>query len=149
MTTQTPDAVREARRIAADVLGLPPGLRSEYMDGKFDTGDHVRIALAALDSRAGDAGEGIRDRLLDDIHRVAGCHRGSDRAARIVDFIIARYHAAPAPAVDAVPAGEVGLLREALAAEAKDWRHSAYSRVTFAHMYDRLSAALSHGEGRK
>lgn len=58
MTTQTPDAVREARRIAANVLGLPPGLRSEYMNGKYDTGDHVRIALAALDSRAGDAGEG-------------------------------------------------------------------------------------------
>lgn len=59
------------------------------------------------------------------------------------------YVATPAPAVDAVPAGEVERLREALAAEAKDWRHNACSRVTFAHMYDRLSAALSHGEGRK
>ena len=101
MTTQTPDAVREARKIAADVLGLPPGLRSEYMDGKFDTGDHVRIVLAALDSRAGDAGEG-KARTTISGHTV-DCAWHVDQYPHECTCALAT----PVPAVDAVPAGEV------------------------------------------
>lgn len=136
MTTQTPDAVREARRIAANVLGLPPGLRSEYMNGKYDTGDHVRIALAALDSRAGDAGEGKELFLvslalskpfaggttysMSQSWRTGGTEQEAIDAAimfaakekpgfGVWNMLIARVplSATPAPAVDAVPAGEV------------------------------------------
>jgi hypothetical protein len=95
--------------------------------------------------------DSLRDRLeavRDERHFPADMLAAHDEMTDLLEEIAA-LSATPAPAVDAVPAGEVEWLREALAAEAKDWRHSAYSRVTFAHMYDRLSASLSHGEGRK
>jgi len=178
-TRQTPEAVREAQalEIARDLMV------KHFGPGKSNANPaswviEAMLTFAALDSRAGDAGEGeaanrVIYLLQGDNSRMAGALRScrdqfafyarehtaagksekaatNTRFAKIADdALTAIKPATPAPAVDAVPAGEVERLREALAAEAKDWRHSAYSRVTFAHMYDRLSAALSHGEGRK
>lgn len=194
MTTQTPDAVREARRIAANVLGLPPGLRSEYMNGKYDTGDHVRIALAALDSRAGDAGEGKELFLvslalskpfaggttysMSQSWRTGGTEQEAIDAAimfaakekpgfGVWNMLIARVplSATPAPAVDAVPAGEAE--RRAYLMTGR-WELDPEGKAPGIYMDDPeggdpiclcvvkrvyhpdlLSASLSHGEGRK
>lgn len=173
-TRQTPDAVREARRIAADVLALPPGLRSEYLDGKYDTGDHVRIALTALDSRAGDAGEEIENGYTADdavdfvFNRLASklglvdwqVVEGSEEWEGDVSATLHRLLidagiiddetgavatlATPAPAVDAVPAGEVV---ERLKETAEDLRKIGWHKDR-QNVLDAI-ASLSHGEGRK
>lgn len=166
---QTPDAVREA---AEEIVALPHFLDIGYAQ------DIARRILAALDSRAGDAGEIDNGYSADDavdfvFNRLAEklglaewqVVEGSEEwegdvsatlhrlliDAGIIDDetgVVATL-ATPAPAVDAVPAGEVERLVKQLSEEAGDWRHNAYTRVMLAQMHDRLSAALSHGEGRK
>jgi hypothetical protein len=135
--------------------------------------------LAALDSRAGDAGEEIENGYTADdavdfvFNRLASklglvdwqVVEGSEEWEGDVSATLHRLLidagiiddetgavatlATPAPAVDAVPAGEVERLVKQLSDEAGDWRHNTYTRVMLAQMRDRLSASLSHGEGRK
>ncbi|MGW8141909.1 hypothetical protein [Sphingomonas zeae] len=40
--------IARARQIAADTIGVSGSLRDDYLAGIFDSGDHVRIALASL-----------------------------------------------------------------------------------------------------
>jgi len=169
-TRQTPDAVREA---AEEIVALPHFLDIGYAQ------DIARRILAALDSRAGDAGEIDNGYSADDavdfvFNRLAEklglaewqVVEGSEEwegdvsatlhrlliDAGIIDDetgVVATL-ATPAPAVDAVPAGEVETNDRHLVALLR--REAAHSGVWFAdHLAraaDRL-AALSHGEGRK
>lgn len=211
MTTQTPDAVREATMVL-DVFLAAYARRSDDMPVFLDRDDdnllrwgHLRTILAALDSLAGDAGEGWKDIAsapkdgstiilwaeVDGGNRgaaygpvmaawVKGCTPGSDDLdigfgedggwlVSFTDGCIASAerpthwmpkpsapNATPAPAVDAVPAGEVEQAGQFLLdrlvdhevrmtsdADAREW----HGHVTPAMA--RFRAALSHGEGRK
>lgn len=120
-TRQTPDAMRQA------VHKLE--LQDDYATNKLSNADwrptrahyeaarnqvrDVRAILAALDSRAGDAGEGWRLVPVDPTEDM------SDAGSRALGGNATQYRdpngvwsamlaaATPAPAVDAVPAGEV------------------------------------------
>lgn len=149
---QTPDAVREARKIVALNSSLPPDAVNA---GLFDDAPIMRCTLAALDSRAGDAGE-VRNPnayvlLEPDAEDVRLCLKGAipacpccggtpstfsrffphsgiyqgyvncsrchvqvlanardrDDARGLAIAAWSKRPATPAPAVDAVPAGEV------------------------------------------
>lgn len=95
-TRQTPDAVREA---AEEIVALPHGLDIGYAQ------DIARRILAALDSRAGDAGEGF-GAVLERWDSVIPLSH--DERAKLIAELTA---ATPAPAADAVPAGEGDALR--------------------------------------
>ena len=177
-TRQTPDAVREA---AEEIVALPHFLDIGYAQ------DIARRILAALDSRAGDAGEIDNGYSADDagdfvFNRLAEklglaewqVVEGSEEwegdvsatlhrlliDAGIIDDetgVVATL-ATPAPAVDAVPAGEV-YTREQINSALRTARSNAMETfgIRWAHLEEisrielTLSAlsALSHGEGRK
>ncbi len=117
MTTQTLNAVREACGTILDDLAEAAGIRAidppvlQSFDRELAI-DAI-IAFAALDSRAGDAGEGKA-------YRCRGCGwRGSEPIANghpqngcDLELMVHDPIATPAPAVDAVPAGEVRIPRD-------------------------------------
>lgn len=172
-TRQTPDAVREA---AEEIVALPHGLDIGYAQ------DIARRILAALDSRAGDAGEIDNGYSADDavdfvFNRLAEklglaewqVVEGSEEwegdvsatlhrlliDAGIIDDetgVVATL-ATPAPAVDAVPAGEVERARQ-IAADtigvSGSLRDDYLAGIFDSGDHVRIAlASLSHGEGRK
>lgn len=162
-TRQTPDAVREAE-IAKMARDLIPSY--EDRGSGYDKTLAVLRYVAALDSRAGDAGEdhnGGRCPGCDgtgDVHRIDGewlgtCHCPAGTFSNPSTFGKPTFGVAatPAPAVDAVPAGwqlvpiepTRAMLNAAAVADDGSQAHylDAY-RATWAAML----AALSHGEGR-
>ncbi|MFH8652281.1 hypothetical protein ACH37Y_06150 [Sphingomonas paucimobilis] len=173
---ETPDAVREGlswrlERIIDD--GGPLTLSDKAV---------LREALAALDSRAGDAGEGKASNrviylLQGDNSRMAGALRAcrdqfsfyasehtaagkSEKAATNARFakiaddaLTAVKPTTPAPAVDAVPAGEVERARQ-IAADtigvSGSLRDDYLAGIFDSGDHVRIAlASLSHGEGRK
>lgn len=196
MTTQTPDAVREALQgFINDLTGSlrnrdtmltinHDALRRRIVEGQ--------AALAALDSRAGDAGEGWKaietapfDRMvLVDCERFETvCEAIQYRWEGWKTFGVngafecrptawrekpPRMSATPAPAVDAVPAGfriedgrpiseapyDCHVLAGRLDHDAGEWIMAVVSSppiYPFTHWWPLpgMTAALSHGEGRK
>ncbi|WP_394659933.1 hypothetical protein [uncultured Novosphingobium sp.] len=189
MTTQTPDAVREAANVAAFHAiygnGADPFTRPEAFGYASEVAGAI---LSALDSRAGDAGEEIENGCTADdavdfvFNRLASklglaewqVVEGSEEWEGDVSATLHRLLvdagiidaetgavatlATPAPAVDAVPAGEVG---EGIKL-ASDWLRANINNPMIPHWCDAmldslgvtngvadLLAALSHGEGRK
>lgn len=138
MTTQTPDAVREALHDADCISGRihAGGYRANLSDVET-LRNHVRRLAAALDSRAGDAGEGVKhgDPSLETAVYGECAHHG--RFARIAPCC----PTTPAPAVDAVPAGEVAC--------PTCGDTSPLEECATCGAYPTRKAALSHGEGRK
>lgn len=201
---KTPDAVREAVQKGLEFVAVTLAFlgRDRGTDRESKTLDGLAIearaldpimreALAALDSRAGDAGEGKASNrviylLQGDNSRMAGALRAcrdqfsfyasehtaagkSEKAATNARFakiaddaLTAVKPTTPAPAVDAVPAGEV------LKQQAHEWRRGEVQAIGAAistrswhaveQAYNALrdkmdtagcwhaSAALSHGE---
>lgn len=125
MTTQTPDAVREA--VARIIDPKPFEARSCVVERSQRQKDALAKAdtiLAALDSRAGDAGEPVawqwerRGRYgptdgatIGKWERVLTPYAPDTWPEADRRNIVPLYAATPAPAVDAVPAGEVDALR--------------------------------------
>lgn len=107
-TRQTPDAVREAVAQLQEALKQAEGHESQSVMVKCAD---LRAILAALDSRAGDAGEAVawcspgQLANLTDVDRDGGVYLPI-RKTRRGNFTMPLF-ATPAPAVDAVPAGEV------------------------------------------
>lgn len=112
---QTPDAVREA---AEEIVALPHGLDIGYAQ------DIARRILAALDSRAGDAGEEVDFSLSHDDDpaflaawadmEAKGFAYGNEALESAhLGWLMAKgvLTATTAPAIAAVPAGEVDALR--------------------------------------
>lgn len=98
MTTQTPDAVREAvARIVDPGAWTDPAKsdaaydRTPYRERSLAKADAILAILAALDSRAGDVGEG---------NPVSRCSIGSCKRHHRCMYMPCRA-ATPAPAVDA------------------------------------------------
>ncbi len=123
MTTQTPDALREAVARIVDPASWPERLPStrgaagrfaQYQARSLAKADAILAAIAAFDSRAGDAGEVERlrkglERARSDLHLVTlhGSVRPMWEEAKAArDTVHEVLAATPAPAVDAVPAGE-------------------------------------------
>ncbi|APX66301.1 hypothetical protein AV944_11180 [Sphingomonas sp. LK11] len=119
-TRQTPDAVREA--VARETLAkqYDASMPSRAAHIRAGTSDHKAIdailAFAALDSRAGDAREGWKlvpveptEAMLDAYWKQTGESKEmrSRTHAYMRRYWSAMLAATPAPAVDAVPAGEV------------------------------------------
>lgn len=114
---KTPDAVREAiLKYTQHHVGCAVYGTWVHGEPKCSCGlDKARASLAALDSRAGDAGEVQRlrkglERARSDLHLVMlhGSVRPMWEEAKAArDRVHEVLAATPAPAVDAVPAGEV------------------------------------------
>lgn len=161
MTTQTPDAVREA------VARIQKWMDDEHRDlspgevaAELSYDDVTTVLRAALDSRAGDAGEGaqaIYERAQRELGFSPRGKMGGLSERVTLHAIQIALSATPAHAVDAVPAGE----------DVNDWlRGDWYERwqdatenadeelmATLESLRGRVEqtirAALSHGEGRK
>ncbi|MCT8003250.1 hypothetical protein NZL82_15345 [Sphingomonas sanguinis] len=161
-TRQTPDAVRRLQAAWDGCGSLPP---IQFSESEADA------ILAALDSRAGDA---VRDALSEAIGALqpfADADEGDAedephmqvwptftvgdlrRAVEAVKSGKATLSATPAPAVDAVPAGEdmlhecAKLLADVIAADPGPKATAAFAAAR--KWWDAYDAALSHGEGRK